>query len=203
MFIVTSPWWLRMWYRNLLWQMPANGNTVYLTFDDGPHPEATPFVLSTLAAFNAKATFFCIGKNVTTHPDIYQQILEQGHTVGNHTQAHTNGFKTNTEKYVQGVIAAAQHINSSWFRPPYGRLTWAQANALRQMNYRIVMWSLLSGDFDTSIDGEQCYNYVQQHLQPGCIVVFHDSAKALPRLRWALPKVLKYIQAMGWQSAAL
>jgi peptidoglycan/xylan/chitin deacetylase (PgdA/CDA1 family) len=201
--MVTTPWWLRMWYRNLLWQMPANKNTVYLTFDDGPHPEATPLVLATLAQFNAKATFFCIGKNVVEHSNIYQQIIEQGHTIGNHTQAHLNGFKTDTSTYLQGVVTAAQHIDSKLFRPPYGRITWAQARALRQMNYRIVMWSLLSGDFDTHIDGEQCYRYVQQHLQPGSIVVFHDSAKALPRLRLALPKVLLYMQQMGWQSAAL
>src|SRR5690606_6356728 len=177
---------------------------VYLTFDDGPHPTATPYVLQQLEAYNAKATFFCIGKNVVAHPDIYRQVLEAGHTVGNHTHNHLNGWKHERIAYLRNVLEAARHIDSHLFRPPYGRITLGQA---RQLHYRrpqwsIYMWDVLSADFDRSITAEQCADNVIKHIEPGSIVVFHDSEKAWDRMHAALPQVLAYCQAQGWQLKA-
>jgi peptidoglycan/xylan/chitin deacetylase (PgdA/CDA1 family) len=179
---------------------------LYLSFDDGPHPEATPFVLEQLAKFDAKASFFCIGKNVQLYPEIYDAILTAGHVVGNHTQNHMNGWKNTTENYIANIEEATKWIDSNLFRPPYGRISFSQIKALRldpSLPQDIMMWDVLSGDFDTTITGEQCANNVIQHTGPGSIVVFHDSAKALDRLRIALPKVLAHFSKLGYQFKAL
>ena len=186
--------------------MPA-GNTpaVYLTFDDGPHPTATPFVLEQLKQYNAKATFFCIGKNVVQHQDIYQQILSEGHAVGNHTQNHLKGWYTKKQAYIANVVEAEKHIDSNLFRPPYGRITRGQIGALtnRANPYKIIMWDVLSGDFDTSIDGQACLDNVISNIEPGSIVVFHDSQKAWDRMSYTLPKVLAYCTEQNWALKAL
>jgi peptidoglycan/xylan/chitin deacetylase (PgdA/CDA1 family) len=179
---------------------------LYLSFDDGPHPEATPFVLEQLAKFDAKASFFCIGKNVQLFPEIYGEIIAAGHVVGNHTQNHMNGWKNTTEKYIANIEEATKWIDSNLFRPPYGRISFSQIKALRldpSLPQDIMMWDVLSGDFDTTITGEQCANNVIQHTGPGSIVVFHDSAKALDRLRIALPKVLAHFSKLGYQFKVL
>jgi peptidoglycan/xylan/chitin deacetylase (PgdA/CDA1 family) len=179
---------------------------LYLSFDDGPHPEATPFVLEQLSNFNAKASFFCIGKNVQLYPEIYDAILVAGHVVGNHTQNHMNGWKNNTENYIADIREATKVINSNLFRPPYGRISFSQIKALRldpALPQQIMMWDVLSGDFDTTITGEQSAQNVIQHAEPGAIVVFHDSAKAMDRLRIALPKVLAHFSKLGYQFKAL
>jgi len=179
---------------------------LYLSFDDGPHPEATPFVLEQLTKFNAQASFFCIGKNVQLYPDIYAVITEANHTIGNHTQNHMNGWKNTTDHYITDIQEATKSIHSNLFRPPYGRISFAQIKALRSdpsLPQHIIMWDVLSGDFDTTITGEQCANNVIQHAGPGSIVVFHDSAKAMDRLRIALPKVLSHFSKQGYQFKAL
>jgi peptidoglycan/xylan/chitin deacetylase (PgdA/CDA1 family) len=201
-----TPFWLRALFpRGCTWQMPGGNNTVYLTFDDGPHPEATPFVLEQLARFDAKASFFCIGKNVLRYPELYAAMPAQGHRVGNHTMHHLNGSKATADAYVADYAEAAQHIDSDLFRPPYGRINAAQMRGIKQLNPRasIVMWSVLTSDFDQRITGERCVVHVKRHTRAGSIVVFHDSAKALPRLRVALPQTLDWLQQKGYTCAAL
>ena len=193
-----------MWYSGLVWNMDRQHKNLYLTFDDGPHETATPFVLDTLQQYNAKATFFCIGKNVAAHPAIYQRILTEGHAVGNHTYNHLNGWKTDTDVYLQDIQRTAQLVTSRLFRPPYGRISRLQSKllretgALQQPAFDIVMWDVLSGDFDTAITGEQCLKNVLLHAQKGSIVVLHDSAKAWDRLHYVLPRILDYFSEKGF-----
>jgi peptidoglycan/xylan/chitin deacetylase (PgdA/CDA1 family) len=206
MYFIKTPFWLRLIYRSCIWRKPNQDRVLYLSFDDGPHPEATPFVLEQLSKFDAKASFFCIGKNVQLYPEIYDAILAAGHVVGNHTQNHMNGWKNTTENYMADIQEATKLIDSNLFRPPYGRISFSQIKALRldpNLPQQIMMWDVLSGDFDTTITGEQCANNVIQHAGPGSIVVFHDSAKAMDRLRIALPKVLAHFSKIGYQFKAL
>jgi len=206
MYFIKTPFWLRLIYRSCIWRKPTKDRVLYLSFDDGPHPVATPFVLEQLANFNAKASFFCIGKNVQLYPDIYAALLEANHTVGNHTQNHMNGWKNITANYIADIQEATKSIRSNLFRPPYGRIRFAQIKALRSdssLPQDIMMWDVLSGDFDTTINGEQCAQNVIQHAGPGSIIVFHDSAKAMDRLRIALPKVLLHFSKQGYQFKAL
>jgi len=188
-----------------IWEKPVSlaEPAVYLTFDDGPHPTATPFVLDCLAKYGAAATFFCIGKNVVEYPEIYHRILEEGHAVGNHTHNHLNGWHSKSDMYVENTHRAAQYINSNLFRPPYGRIKRMQAKLLHEMGYSIVMWSLLSGDFDTAISPERCLENVVFHLKPGDIVVFHDSQKAWERMSYVLPRVLEHCKKNKWSVKAL
>jgi len=206
MYFIKTPFWIRLIYRSCIWRKPNQDRVLYLSFDDGPHPEATPFVLEQLSNFNAKASFFCIGKNVQLYPEIYDVILAAGHVVGNHTQNHMNGWKNNTENYIADIREATKVINSNLFRPPYGRISFSQIKALRldpALPQQIMMWDVLSGDFDTTITGEQSAQNVIQHAGPGSIVVFHDSAKAMDRLRIALPEVLAHFSKLGYQFEAL
>ena len=206
MYFIKTPFWLRLIYRSCIWRKPNQDRVLYLSFDDGPHPEATPFVLEQLAHFDAKASFFCIGKNVQLYPTIYDAILAAGHVVGNHTQNHMNGWENTTENYITDIQEATKVIDSNLFRPPYGRISFSQMKALRldpALPQQIVMWDVLSGDFDTTITGDQCAQNVIQHAGPGSIVVFHDSAKAMDRLRIALPKVLAHFSKIGYQFEAL
>ncbi len=198
---VKTPWWLKAYYSQLVWQMPNNDAAVYLTFDDGPHPSITPFVLDELKKNNAKATFFCIGKNVVTHPDVYQRIKEEGHTIANHTHNHLNGWNTNTEEYIKNIKLASKHIDSTLYRPPYGRI---RVNQIKQLSdFRIYMWDVLSADFDKKITPEQCLTNVTNNVKPGSIVVFHDSEKAWERMSYALPQVIKYCKQNNWTLKAL
>lgn len=204
---VKAPWILtNVLFKRLVWKIPAEAEpTVYLTFDDGPHPTATPFVLQQLKQYNAQATFFCIGKNVKQHPELYRQILQDGHTAGNHTYDHLNGWNTPKEKYIHNVQQAEQYIHSRLFRPPYGRITRGQMNALINTDkpYTIYMWDVLSGDFDTTLSPEQCLENVLHHIAPGSIVVFHDSQKAWDRMSYALPGVLEHCSRNNWKMKAL
>lgn len=177
---------------NLTWDKPNDERAVYLTFDDGPHPKITPFVLDILHQYNARATFFCIGENVKKHPEVYQKIIESGHTTGNHTYNHLNGWKAGSSEYVTNVEKASSFIDSKLFRPPYGRITRTQARLL-SLQYNIIMWSVLSADFDTSINGKQCLKNVIDNVRSGSVIVFHDSEKAFERLRYALPATLDYL----------
>ena len=183
--------------------MPPEGNRVYLTFDDGPHPEITVRVLDLLAQYGAKASFFCIGDNVARYPGVYRRILEEGHTVGNHTYHHLNAWKVSNEEWMADIRKAAQRIDSPWFRPPYGRIRNRQARALREMGLKTVMWSLLSGDFDTRLSKEDCARNTLSMVTPGSILVFHDSEKARERMEYTLPRVLELIKARGWVAVGL
>lgn len=196
-------------FSNYVWDIPNNEKKIYLTFDDGPTPEITNWVLDQLDQYNAKATFFCIGKNITAHPEIFNKIIEKGHAIGNHTHNHLNGWKTSIEEYIENsnqcsVVSnqIAEHktadciLNSEHcklFRPPYGKIKAVQAKKLRQKDYKIIMWDVLSADFDQNITKEECLNNVISNTQSGSIIVFHDSVKAFKNLEYALPKTLEHL----------
>ena len=199
-YIAKTPNWVRKLFAGSVWEMPGTKKVIYLTFDDGPHPVITSFVLNELKKWNAKATFFCIGKNVVDNPLIFNQIKKAEHAIGNHTYDHLDGWKTENSKYLQNILKAKEQINSVLFRPPYGRITRKQYKALTQLNdpFKIIMWSVLSGDFDVNISPEQCANNVIKNAKSGSVIVFHDSEKANEKLRYALPAVLKYFSEKGY-----
>jgi len=201
-YFIKTPWIAKKFFSSYVWSLPANENEVYLTFDDGPHPIITPWVLEELEKYNAKATFFCLGSNIERFPDTYQSILDAGHATGNHTYNHLNGWKTEDKKYLADVSSASQIINSNLFRPPYGRIKNSQAkkisDALQKSNARIIMWDVLSADFDTSLSPEQCLTNVLDNVLPGSIVVFHDSEKAFTNLKYVLPKTLQSLNEEGF-----
>lgn len=200
-FIKTS-WLAKNFFSSYVWNIPTDENVVYLTFDDGPHPTITPWVLDQLKQFNAKATFFCIGNNVGKHPDVYRKILDEGHVTGNHTYNHLNGWKTDDKKYIDDIAAAAQLVKSNLFRPPYGKIKIRQSkkigDVLQTKNPKIIMWDVLSADFDSSFSPEQCLNNVLENVSAGSIIVFHDSDKAFTNLEYALPKTLKSLKDAGF-----
>ncbi|WP_405199749.1 polysaccharide deacetylase family protein [Christiangramia sp. LLG6405-1] len=185
-------------------------NAIYLTFDDGPIPEITPWVLNLLEEYSAKATFFCIGENVEKHPEIFRNILEKGHCVGNHTYNHLNGWKTgkidyieNTQKTQQEFTANKFFPKTKFFRPPYGKIMNAQARELMEQDYKIVMWDVISGDYDHSISAEKCYRNVINNAVDGSTIVFHDSEKAFKNLREVLPRVMRYYAEKGFSFKSL
>ncbi|WP_066223531.1 polysaccharide deacetylase family protein [Formosa haliotis] len=191
-------------YPNYIWDMPfLDKKTIYLTFDDGPNPEITPWVLKTLKTYNAKATFFCIGDNVRKYPDIFKSVLADGHAVGNHTFNHLKGWKTNTEDYIHNVEKAAQLIPSKLFRPPYGKIKRKQAKLLIAQGYQIIMWSIITFDWDTNLAEENCFKNAIKHTENGHIIVFHDSLKAAKNMQYALPKVLAHFSEKGYDFKAL
>jgi len=200
LYLVKTPWWIKKWiYPAYQWSMPGQQKKIYLSFDDGPHPLATTFVLDELKKYNAKATFFCIGKNVATYPDLYQRILTEGHATGNHTHDHLNGWKTNDKLYFENIAKAEKYIDSNLFRPPYGRITRFQARqAIDKLGFTIVMWSVLSGDFDVRITPQKCWGNVKRSAANGSIIVFHDSEKAMERMSYALTQVLSYFGNLGF-----
>lgn len=174
-------------------------DAVFLTFDDGPIPEVTPFVLSELEKANAMATFFQVGENAMKYPELALEVKERGHLLGNHTQHHLNGWDTKSKKYVEDVLQADEYIDSKFFRPPYGRISLRQHKLLKQQGFQLVMWSLLSADFDEQKTAEECIELVLKHIKPGDIVVFHDSIKAFDRLKLLLPAVLAHCQEKNWK----
>ena len=200
-YLIKTPWLIRKYYSECIWEIDTKEKNIYLTFDDGPHPEATLFVLEELKKYDAKATFFCIGENVKKYFEVYQQVIDAGHRIGNHTYHHLNGWKTKDEPYLEDVAEAAKIIDSNLFRPPYGRATKFQLSALKggKLNLIPIMWSVLSGDFDASIQTEDCYLNVIKNAKEGSIVVFHDSSKAFVHLKYTLPKVLEYYFLKGFK----
>ena len=198
-------------FSNFIWSIDTKEKTLYLTFDDGPTTEITEWVLDCLKAYNAKATFFCIGKNIKNHPSIFKHIIDDGHAIGNHTNNHIKGWGTSVNSYFKDVTIAQGTIdsqklkisikkshNSKLFRPPYGRIKPRQAKLLLFEGYQIVMWTVLSLDWDKNVSPMQCSHNVINNSKPGSIIVFHDSKKASKNMMHALPKVLDYFSKKGY-----
>jgi peptidoglycan/xylan/chitin deacetylase (PgdA/CDA1 family) len=206
---IRMPWFLKLLMRKAEWRKLTQEKAIYLTFDDGPIPEVTDFVLQQLAKFNAKATFFAVGENVQKHPDILQQIIAQGHQIGNHTFNHFNGWKTEPKRYLENVKKCEDTLKPylpaeqpRFFRPPYGKLTLAQLKPLSQQ-YRLIFWDLLTYDFDATFSPEACLKISLAKTRPGSIVVFHDSLKAQRNLEYVLPRYLEALQKDGYSFRAL
>lgn len=200
LYFVKTPWWIKKLYPNCVWDIPTKEKILYLTFDDGPHPTITPFVLQQLKKYNAKATFFCIGDNAKKYPAVMQQIVNEGHTIGNHTMHHLNGWKTDDGIYLNNIKEAQQYINSILFRPPYGRIKKSQLTKLSSFHPPLstIMWTILAGDWEQSLSPEKCFNQLKNKIYPGAIVVFHDSEKAVERMEYAFPKLLEYAFKQGY-----
>jgi peptidoglycan/xylan/chitin deacetylase (PgdA/CDA1 family) len=196
-----------------LWSKSMDEEVIYLTFDDGPTPEITPWVLNLLEQYNAKATFFCIGKNLRQHPVLVRQIVEQQHKIGNHSFSHLKGWQTKSKNYINDILQAAEIIQSTTnntainqkllFRPPYGQITKTQANVLIDKGFTIVLWNILTGDFDPNLNPEKSLKKTLKNTKPGSIVVFHDSLKAKKNLQYILPNVLKHWSQQGYQFKTL
>lgn len=202
MYLVKTPKILKRTYPKYVWDFPTAEKTIYLTFDDGPTPKITEWVLDELNKYKAKATFFCVGKNVAENKMLYNRILQEQHAVGNHTYQHLNGWETKHITYLKDVLKCQQELDSKLFRPPYGKLTRQQTKAISK-KFTVIMWDVLSGDFDLNITPEKCYENVVKNTKRGSIVVFHDSKKAEKNIRYALPKVLAYFQEQGYQFKAI
>jgi len=197
MFLPKSPKIIKALYSQLTWEIPNTENKIYLTFDDGPTPEVTDWTLDVLKQFNIKATFFCLGQNVEKHPKLYQRILDEGHAVGNHSYSHLSGWKTSNTDYFTDIEESQKLTNSKLFRPPYGRITKSQAKHLKEQ-YNIIMWTVLSGDFDLKTAPKKCLDNVLKNTESGAIIVFHDSKKAEPKLKYALPKAIENLLEKGF-----
>ena len=197
---VKTPDFVKALFPNFTWNINTNNKELYLTFDDGPTPEITNWVLSTLKDYNAKATFFCIGNNIEKHPDIYNNIRSQGHSIGNHTYNHLKGWKHKTKHYIEDVERTELLINSKikLFRPPYGKLKPKQSQKVQELGYKIILWDVLSFDWDKAVSKEKCLKNVTSAANEGSIIVFHDSVKASQNLKYTLPKVLEYYSKKGY-----
>lgn len=202
MLFVSPPSFLRKIYSSLTWHIPVTDKKVFITFDDGPVPEATPFVLDILKKHNAHATFFCIGKNVQKSPDLYARIISEGHTTGNHTYTHINGWRTKRDVYIENVEQCARQVKSNLFRPPYGKISRKQIKVLAQ-GYKIIMWDVLSYDFDKEVTQKECLQNVLKNVRPGSIIVFHDSVKAFNSMSYTLPIVLEKLTSLGYSFDAI
>lgn len=192
------PSWIKWIYPSFVWQMPGDEKDLYLTFDDGPHPTITPIVLDLLLKYNAKATFFCIGDRAKRYPEILERIRLEGHAIGNHTQHHINGWATSDREYIDQVNQAAEFISSKLFRPPYGRIKRSQAALLQKEGYKVVMWTILSADYDHTMSKEECVRRVVRRIDSGDIYLFHDSEKGKERMLAALPSLLKVATDKGF-----
>jgi peptidoglycan/xylan/chitin deacetylase (PgdA/CDA1 family) len=195
---VHLPQWITKWFPLAIWRMPDETKTVYLTFDDGPIPEVTPWVLDLLKKQDIKATFFAVGENVFRHPEVFDQILEEGHAVGNHTYHHLQGLKSENKAYFEDIEQANKLIGSNLFRPPHGWLKRAQYRHLTR-RYKIIMWDVISCDYNRNIPKEEVLENVIKYTRPGSIITFHDSKKAEQHLYWALPRAIRYLKEQGYE----
>lgn len=184
--------------RNFIWKIFTDKPVIYLTFDDGPIPEITPFILKTLDEFHAKATFFCVGENVKKHPEIYSEIVRSGHKTGNHTFNHLNGWKTHSVKYIDNINKCTDYFSSDLFRPPYGKLKPSQLRKIKK-EFSVVLWTVLSYDFDQQVSKEDCLNNVLTYTDNGAVVVFHDNLKAKNNLFYSLPRFLDFFTKKGYK----
>ncbi len=202
MYFVRPPYALQKLYSKALWRVPVNEKIIYLTFDDGPIPEITTWILELLKQKKIHATFFCVGNNVNKYPELYTQILQNGHATGNHTYNHLNGWNTHTPSYIRNTLQCSELVRSTLFRPPYGRI---KKNQLRILStrFKIVMWDVLSGDFDKKISPEQCLANCKKYSREGSIIVFHDNIKAWKNLSYVLPAYIDYCLENGFKFEVL
>jgi len=205
-----TPGFVKTLFPNFVWSINTTNKELYLTFDDGPTPEITDWVLKTLKKYNAKASFFCIGNNIEKYPEVFQNIITEGHTIGNHTYNHLKGWKNKTKNYIKDTQKTEALINNfklpnakKLFRPPYGKFKNKQSKKLLEEGYRIILWDVLSYDWDKSVSKDTCFNNVTSAAKEGSIVVFHDSVKASRNLKYVLPKVLEYYTEKGYAFKAL
>nr|WP_295928294.1 polysaccharide deacetylase family protein [uncultured Dyadobacter sp.] len=204
MFLHHSPFWLKAFFPGFTWHVTTTEKEIFLTFDDGPIPDITEAVLETLEQFEAKATFFSIGDNVRKHPDIFEKVRNGGHSIGNHTFNHMNGWQTEDSVYLDNIRKCQDQLNlrTRLFRPPYGRIKRSQAKVVLQ-DKQIIMWDVLSGDFSPSLTAETCLKKSIQHTHPGSIVLFHDSIKASKNMLYSLPRYLEHFTERGYRFEAL
>ena len=207
-FWVKTSYFIKRIFSNYVWDIPNHENKVFLTFDDGPTPEITEWTLEQLKKFNAKATFFCIGNNIEKHPEIFKKIIQEEHAIGNHTFNHLKGWDITTDEYIENTNKCAEimcQLSQSFgtdhcqlFRPPYGKIKPSQSRILRKLGYKIIMWDVLSCDFDQTITREECLDNVLKNVESGSIIVFHDSVKAEQNLKFVLPKTLEFLNEKGF-----
>ncbi len=193
--LLTSPW--------LLWEVSGTEKTIFLTFDDGPDPDVTPQVLDMLRGFGAKATFFLTGNKASHETDLVRQLLKEGHAIGNHTHDHLNGYKVSSKTYLDNINACARHVSSALFRPPYGKIRPAQLVRLKQKGYQVVMWTVLSNDFNAGLDRDACLRNTIKYTRNGAIVVFHDTKKAASNCLYVLPRLLDHFHKRGFAFKSL
>lgn len=199
-------------FSKYIWDIPNKEKTIYLTFDDGPTVEITKWILSTLKNYNVKATFFCIGKNIRSNPILFSKLLEDGHSIGNHTFNHIKGWRTTTNQYLNDIYQTEKLIEElssvhnktlkprqKLFRPPYGKIKPSQSKKLRKSGYKIIMWDVLSADYDKNISPEKCLKNVIDNVKSGSIIIFHDSIKASKNMQFALPRTLEFLSEKGFQ----
>lgn len=198
MFIEQPPWFYRVLFPGVIWRIPASEKCVYLTFDDGPIPEVTPWVLDVLDRYGVKATFFMVGDNVRKHPDIYRMVVERGHRIGNHTFNHIQGIHYWTRNYLVNVKKAAALIPSDLFRPPHGHMRLPQVLTLRR-HFRIIMWDVVTRDYSPHMTPNGVLNVVKNYTRNGSVIVFHDSLKAEKNMRIAMPKAIEWLQKEGYE----
>ena len=196
-FWVKTPLLIQFLIPNVTWRKKSLQKVIFLTFDDGPIPMVTPAILEILNKFNAKATFFCVGENVVRNKSIFDKILAEGHSVGNHTFNHLNGRLIKTQEYINNVAQCAKYVNSKLFRPPFGRLRWSQMRFLKK-HYDLIYWDVLSWDFDSNVTKEKCLKNVLENTKSGSIVLFHDSIKSETRILYTLPRVLEHFSELGY-----
>jgi len=198
MYTVRSPFFLKWYYNRSIWRGNKAKKELHLTFDDGPIPEITPFILDVLKEKGVCATFFCVGENISKHPAIFQRIKDEGHAVGNHTHNHLNGWNTTDIAYLENIATCQHYTQSNLFRPPYGRAKKRQLKEISQ-DYKIIMWDVLSGDFDLNLRPEKCLENVLRYSRNGSIIVFHDNIKAIDRVQYALPKAIDQLKKKGYK----
>lgn len=198
MLIEQTPDFIRKLIPGAVWRLPQKEKTVYLTFDDGPIPEVTPWVLDLLKKYNIKATFFCVGDNVRKYPEVFKMVVSAGHSVGNHTFNHLQGFKVKSDKYVENVELADAYIRSNLFRPPHGHLRIRQGTKLSK-KFRFVMWDVITRDYNRKLSGEYVLNVVKRYARNGSIIVFHDSIKAEKNMKYALPRAIEFLLSEGYK----
>jgi peptidoglycan-N-acetylglucosamine deacetylase len=201
-FLVHPPQMVKSFFGDITWKINTDEKVIYLTFDDGPIPYLTEKILKILDLFNAKATFFCVGDNVRKYPSIYHEILAEGHMTGNHTFSHLSGLTTDTEAYIKNIEKASEYIDSSLFRPPHGRMKATQQSEISK-SYEIVLWDILTFDFNKNLTPEDCFGNVKQFGRPGSIVVFHDNMKAEDNMIYALSQTLLLYSKAGYKFKAL
>lgn len=202
MYLAKTPAILKPLASDLVWDVQTEEKEVFLTFDDGPIPEVTPLVLDILDSFNAKGTFFCVGENVERHPTVFQDVIARGHAVGNHTFQHENGWRTTQFAYLKSALKCAEMVKSNLFRPPYGRIRKSQADSLKK-RFNLIMWDVLSGDFDENRSPQQCLSGLLKYTKSGSVIVFHDSLKAKNSVLEVLPQYLSFLEVEGYKTGLL